>query len=797
MKHGTKEFRYEINRCTRALLALGSIFALVFFASACKNYHLDDADAARAGTGSVAVSLSDGAGARLIAPSSPSMSTIARYDISCSRAGYESKTATGLTDTSALTINDLAEGEWTLTVDAYDSSGAKVATGDTTVTIVAGKTATAAVVLSPIFPRTAGGKGTVSIVFECTGFQAQSNKWHIDFTPATGGSPVSYTYESTPIVTVDQVKNTISFSTTLNSGDWDMVFYLETDSGDTFASAADVVKVYDGLTSGTATGGPISISATDFFKADRVRYVSNTTVTGRTGKIPAQACTLAEAIQHLNGCSDLTEADPGVIILTENVVHEPEEPNDWLTIRRPMKIMSLASAASPFSISTSSSINTLIMVDRSEPAYTGSLVLERVIIKPTGTAVLDCGLIQLFGNGDLAKLTLNAGATVKGNALSATAGGVYLRGGKLVMNAGSEISGNCADYGGGVNSSGATDEIVINGGTISGNTAKFFGGGIYTGTESAIVTLAGGAITDNTAFNGADEGLGAGVFLSRSVGGAFYATAPGGWKAVVYGNHGIGPDLVRQAFVVDKTSFQSIFTAPYYLPTWVDSENPLTIDIATLPSVLTLSTDSEIVLSGSNVTYTASTSIPSSFITIANGTLWVNTSVQTTSASQYSLFTVSGGKLVLTEHAQLLGMGDTSITRGGAINVSGGSVEMRGGEIKSCVAGYGGGVYVNTGGKFYLYDGKISSNLAAQFGGGIYVSGLGELYVNNYTHQLASKIAGNTAGTGKGLFVDGGGKVFLSTAAAPTSWTYLSGSAASSNSNFTEIFDVSNNFVYP
>ncbi|HNY22989.1 MAG TPA: hypothetical protein PKO22_12660, partial [Treponemataceae bacterium] len=295
MKHGTKALQNDIRRGARAVIALGSVFALILFASACKNYHLDDADASRAGTGSVSVSLSDGAGSRMVMPSAPSVSTIARYDIACSRAGYDNKSAAGLTDTASLTINDLAEGEWVLTVDAYDSSGTKVATGLTNVTIVAGKTAAASVVLSPILPRTAGGKGTVSLVFACSGFNANEGLWQIAFQPSVGGTEISYSMVDSPIVTVDSGANTIALTTTLDSGDWDMVFRYNAPSG-TYITASTVVKVYDGMTSVSSTGGSITVSLADFIKADRVRYVSNTSGVGLTGKTRAQACRLVDAL---------------------------------------------------------------------------------------------------------------------------------------------------------------------------------------------------------------------------------------------------------------------------------------------------------------------------------------------------------------------------------------------------------------------------------------------------------------------------------------------------------------------
>jgi hypothetical protein len=787
MKHETRAFRYEINRGARALLALGSIIALVFVASACKNYQLDDAAAARAGTGSVTVRLSDGTGARLVVPNVPLAAPIARYDISCSRAGYESKTATDLTDASALTVNSLAEGDWTLTVDGCDASGKKLATGVTIVTIVAGKTATAAVVLSPIYPRTAGGQGTVSLVFKCTGFQAQSNKWHMEFTPAAGGSPVSYTYESMSVVTIDTDANTISVNATLDSGDWDMVFYLDPGNGDTFALVADVVKVYDGLTSGTATGAPIQISAADFYKTDRIRYVSNTTVPNRSGKTPAQACTLKEAIAAYNDRYDLTEADPGVIILTENVVHSPSSVTDALRIQKPMKIMSLASAATPYSISANQAMDTFLCVY--SPLYEDvSLTLERVTVQPGGAWGEKYGLIQVNSGSAVAKLTLNAGATVTGNASGVTAGGVYLNGGTLVMNAGSEISGNTAEYGAGVRSMVATDEIFLNGGIIRANTATKAAGGISL-SQAAVLHVASGSWSDTVKDNNATIAL---PDLARGYSGvsdlATINTALSALEPVYIlmaapnlngPSNGIAIEISKPVAIIQEG--ETAFTLNR-----ADKDNPL-ISILS-GGMLTLS--GYIVIDGMQATLDGSTPL----ISIdQNGTFIMagsNASVQNAKlwGSNGSAIYVGG-----TFWLKNGGVQGTNFTNNdGTVYVaSTGMMRMDAGLISGGQAFYGGGVYVGTGGKVYLYGGQINGNTATgSYGGGVYVDNGGELYLRNFNTSLNGTIGVNAPSmVYGGLAVASTGKVYFSDVEAPSSssWISINGTNATSYTGFTDI----------
>lgn len=802
MKHGTKVLQNDIRRAARALIALGSIFALILFASACKNYHLDDADASRAGTGSVSVSLSDGAGSRMVMPSAPSASTLARYDITCSREGFDNKSAAGLTDTAALTVNDLAEGTWVLTVDAYDSSGTKVATGLTNVTIVAGKTAAASVVLSPIFPRTPGGKGTLSLVFACSGFQAFSNSWEIQLVPVAGGTPVTLMYEKIPDVTCNDDQNTITVSTTLDSGDWDMTFYLKTD-GNTFVSVSDVVKVYDGLTSVSATGGPIPISASDFFKADRVRYVANTAVSGHKGNTRAQAYTLKEAIDEFNVRFDLTEADPGVIILTENVTfHTDGDPASFIDIQRPMKIMSLETAPSPYSISDDNpGLNTLIRVNRISASDTGSLTLERVIVQPGGLWGYEFGIVQVHSASSLGTLTLNNGAIIRGNERNLTAGGVYLMGGRLVMNNGSEISGNKAEFGGGVCSSDATDEIYLNGGIIRANTAAIAAGGVWL-SQNATLHVASGSWSDSVKDNNGDFSL---------------------------------PDLARgYASVYDLPTFTAAISAPE--PAYISMQHPM---LSGPTAGFTVAKPVVIIQDGSTsfALYRSGTDNPL-FTIKSGGTLMLvgymqldgrqstlDCTASLISVEQNGTFIMSG-PTVSQDASQTVYLTNTKVhgVNGSAVNVAGtfllknseirgtnytdmdgtvyvagtGTMRMESGNIHMASARNGGGVCVASGGKFYLYGGQVYSNTATNYGGGIYVNDGGELYLRNFSASLDGKLYGNSSPSPVGdLAVASAGKVFFSDVETPSpaSWISINGSNATGYTGFTNIFS-SGSYVF-
>lgn len=107
------------------------------------------------------------------------------------------------------------------------------------------------------------------------------------------------------------------------------------------------------------------------------------------------------------------------------------------------------------------------------------------------------------------KVTLDAGAHLKGNYTKYCGGGVYNQGGKLTIKSGAEISGNhevsgnSDNGGGGVFSYNGT--LIISGGVIKGNFANNNGGGVYiehrsTGLPAAYIygnTIIGGSTAED------------------------------------------------------------------------------------------------------------------------------------------------------------------------------------------------------------------------------------------------------------------------------------------------------------
>jgi hypothetical protein len=115
-------------------------------------------NSSRFGTVSVSISVSSLA-AKTIGPAVDM--TAAAYDVSGSGPDGAVFSRTGLTDV-AFTQPDLTVGEWTIVVDAYNGAGTLVGSGNATVDVAAGETASVTVQVAPL---SGNGSLTVSITW--------------------------------------------------------------------------------------------------------------------------------------------------------------------------------------------------------------------------------------------------------------------------------------------------------------------------------------------------------------------------------------------------------------------------------------------------------------------------------------------------------------------------------------------------------------------------------------------------------------------------------------------------------
>lgn len=93
---------------------------------------------------------------------------------------------------------------------------------------------------------------------------------------------------------------------------------------------------------------------------------------------------------------------------------------------------------------------------------------------------------------------------------------------------------------------------------------------------------------------------------------------------------------------------------------------------------------------------------------------------------QYALYVEEGGTAEIKDNVEITGFGNGSITK--ATVYTAGTITMSGGKIHGNTAGYGGGVYVDHRGKFYMTGGEISGNKSWNEGKAVYIDGNGQFY---------------------------------------------------------------------
>lgn len=103
-------------------------------------------------------------------------------------------------------------------------------------------------------------------------------------------------------------------------------------------------------------------------------------------------------------------------------------------------------------------------------------------------------------------------STITGNSAS-KGGGVYIGSGTLVFSSGTIKKNSSTDNGGGIFCYGGT--FNFNAGSVSENTSEKYGGGIY--IYNAVFSMESSAtVSDNTAVNESNTGVGGGIFISSS-----------------------------------------------------------------------------------------------------------------------------------------------------------------------------------------------------------------------------------------------------------------------------------------
>jgi hypothetical protein len=208
-----------------AFVTVLAIIVLAF--SSCSNQLVRSA-----GAGSL--KLVAGRSAKTITPSSGFIASYRASGSGPSGATTDSKASS----TGSFSFTELSAGLWTFTIEGLSSGGTTIATGSTTVTIVAGSSASASVTLVP----TGTGTGTLSLSASWSSSKPISAITGT-MTPSGGGSSTSISF------TVSGTSG--SYSGSFAAGNYILALSASNSSGKVIASAqVEAVQIYQGLTSG-------------------------------------------------------------------------------------------------------------------------------------------------------------------------------------------------------------------------------------------------------------------------------------------------------------------------------------------------------------------------------------------------------------------------------------------------------------------------------------------------------------------------------------------------------------------
>lgn len=190
-------------------------------------------------TGDLSIVISDAVGTRTLEP--PLNMTPASYTIRGVHADGETFATQVSASKASTTKSGLTFGSWTVTVDAYndDSTPTKIGTGETTVTVVSGKTAEANIAVYPL-----SGKGTLDLTSSWSG-TLENPSVSATLTPIAAGKPID--------IPIDQTHPNYE-NTDLESGYYRLSFQLY-DTGTLVAGAVEIVRIVAGQT----TSGVVSI----------------------------------------------------------------------------------------------------------------------------------------------------------------------------------------------------------------------------------------------------------------------------------------------------------------------------------------------------------------------------------------------------------------------------------------------------------------------------------------------------------------------------------------------------------
>ena len=393
---------------------------------------------------------------------------------------------------------------------------------------------------------------------------------------------------------------------------------------------------------------------------------------------------------------------------------------------------------------------------------------------------------------------IEAGTVAKNSAQNG--GGVYIAGGSFNMSGSAEVSGNTAtNNGGGVYVTGSGSTFTMSGSAkvSENNDVRFANQQTITVTGALTAASPVAVITPSSYAEGTQVLSASGVTLTQAICDKFAVTSQSNgteWeiqfkdtqgvlkeKKVIYLNSSSGNDT--NTGTTASTALATLTKAIELYET-KGAEMIMVCATYTLPSGETNLLDHS---GGGKLHLTLSRyesftgnmlEITQGNVTISNVTLDGNK--DKVSASGYCLY-VSGSSTTVTFGSDAVVRNNkTSSSTGSGISIYSGTFKMIDGSlVEENQASYGGGVYVNTSGKFEMSGGIISGNKATSTsygGGGVYIRGTAKMSGGEIIGNTASKGGGvYVAGTYDGDFTMTGGKITGNTATSQGGGVYFTG----------------------
>ncbi len=252
-----------------------------------------------------------------------------------------------------------------------------------------------------------------------------------------------------------------------------------------------LVEIFSGLTSSMT--GPVEVSVESQVQG-KMFFAANSMTLGSTGLTPDDPVTLDHALFLINADTTVTEENPALVIITENITLQ-ESLNYIIT--KPV-LMYTSGSPDPYSIEFQGTRNFVFMAGLDEeeaPLYggvpiTGSLTLSHIVIQPKEGSYAVRGLLNAV-NGSI---TLAGGVVLQNNTILAYTSS-YSRGGAVFVK--------------------STGSLITNGAVINNCSASEGGAFYIEGNENPEI-LSEVTLIDTTVTN-CKAGYGGAVYSSQRI----------------------------------------------------------------------------------------------------------------------------------------------------------------------------------------------------------------------------------------------------------------------------------------